>query len=291
LKALITGITGFAGTHLAEHLLADRDDVLGVAWRIEQPASEMVRAEVAELAPDVIYHLAAISVPAQCGAAQPTPAALAINVDGTRHVVELAAQLRHPPRVLVVSSSHVYGPSTSPDERVNETATPAPRGGYGQSKLAAERAALTAAATSGVEVVIARAFNHTGPRQLPPLLVPEWCEQIARGQLPLAVKNETAWLDLSDVRDVVRAYRLLAEHGRAGEVYNVGSGEPRRSGDIARQLLDIAGARPEIVAAHNREEFNAIADIRKLQLETQWEPQIPLATTLRDAWNFWAKSA
>lgn len=319
MKALITGITGFVGGFLAEHLLAVGDEVLGCAtaggWPREHPErrspppsvrgriavlpwdlgdprglSEQARTQIAEFAPTCIYHLAAISVPGFCGADEPTAKALAVNVEGTSRVLELAASLTPHPRVLFTSTSHVYAPS-KPCSRLCETAPLGPRRGYGKTKLAAEGRVAAACREGRLDCVIARAFQHTGPRQEPEMMLPEWCQQlVADDSGPVRVRSLHTWIDLTDVRDVVRAYRLLVERGEPGGVYNVGSGLPRRTGDIFQRLIDLAGssrAASELSAVG--EKWDPIADIGLLTGKTGWRPEIPLEKTLADTLEYWRR--
>lgn len=311
MKALITGITGFAGGFLAEHLLARGDDVLGCSrsgkwpgWagaevrRIEVltcdfgdagGVDERARRRIAGFAPDCIYHLAALSVPVDCGTIDPTPRAIEVNVNGTGRLLELAAELTRRPRVLLISTSHVYGGATKERHIFDESTPPAPRRAYGKTKWAAEQLATRAQQEQGLEVLIARSFQHTGPRQEPRLMLPEWVAQFVRkGNDPVRVKHLDTWIDVSDVRDVVRAYRLLADHGERGGTYNVGSGVPRRTGDILNMLATQAGPEREIIELQpGLEHWDPIADIRRLQAATGWRPEIDLEKTVRDTLEYW----
>ncbi len=122
-------------------------------------------------------------------------------------------------------------------------------------------------------------------------MLADWCVQLVRGSSSLSIQNDNTWLDLSDVRDVVRAYRLLAVMGENGEVYNVGSGAVVRTGDIARRLVEHASPACEIESQSHDERHNPIADIGKLQALTGWRPEIPLAQTIADTWQFWVERA
>lgn len=314
MNAFITGIAGFAGVHLAEHLLTHGDVVSGsslsgawsagpevpdpirqqvpqVAWDISAPTTAAVERAVAELAPQVIYHLAAISKAEDCGREEPTPLATAVNIEGTRRVLELAARLPSRPRVVVLSSSYVYGPAHEPHQFVSETTPPQPIGGYAQSKLASEAIAQTLVAQGVVDAVIVRAFQHAGPRQEPRFMLAEWCAQFAdRQRAPIKVRSWNSYIDLSDVRDVVRAYRLLAVHGKAGEIYNVGSGRGERSGAIFAELR--AQFDPQRAYETDRQappRFTPVADIAKIGAATGWKPEISLAETMRDTYAWFAR--
>ena len=309
-RALITGATGFVGSFLAEHLLACGDEPLGVsasgrwpdellgdrtfgatarrvplvAWDVaESPSAETLRA-FEEFAPTVIYHLAALSVPKECGDVEPTERALAVNVGGTRAVVELAARLPSRPRLLFVSTGHVYGGSGA----VDESAPLEPRGPYGRTKVLAEAELLREIAAGRADGVIARAFKHAGPRQGPQMMLSEWCSQFARpSREPVLVQTFDSYLDLCDVRDVVRAYRLLVERAPSGGIFNVGGGRSVRCGDLFLALRDMADPERPYRETKPGLKREPIADIGKLAALTGWRPEIPVATTLRDTLDWW----
>ena len=163
-----------------------------------------------------------------------------------------------------------------------------PTTAYGKTKLAAEEEARRAVGR-GVDVVIARAFQHTGPRQNLPMMLPEWARQVAAsGEAPIEVQTCDASIDLSDVRNVVRAYRLLLEKGITGESYNIGSGIPRRTSDVLRLLLEAAGMSGRAVSERNPgRKFDPIADTCQLRGLTGWQPEIALETTIADTLAWW----
>jgi len=308
-RALITGISGFVGGFLAGHLTDCGDEVVGcsptggweggkpeglgdrvalLAWDLARPEGppEATLRHIDRFGPQAIYHLAGLSVPEDCGTAEPTPQAVAINVDGTRRVLELAANLRSTPRVLFVSSAHVYAPVSRQASRVDENAPLRPRSAYGKTKLAAEQAVLRAVA-AGADAIVVRAFQHTGPRQNPRMMLPQWARQFAAGCDPVEVFTRDAYVDLTDVRDVVRAYRLLVEQGGRGEVYNVGSGRCRRCGAILETLHRMADPGRSIVATSPGVKQEPIADITKLTGLTGWRPMVPLEQTVADTLAYW----
>ncbi len=312
-RALITGLPGFVGGFLAEHLLDCGDDVLGCspdgAWELSSPEELRDRVEllawdlgneagiptkqrqmIENFRPDGIFHLAGLSVPGDCGQDDIAPQARAINVDGTRRVMELAAELPSRPRVLFVSSSHVYAPVTAEMSVVDESAPLGPRHGYGLSKLAAEAEVRRAIDQLGCDAVVARSFQHTGPRQNPRMMLPQWARQFAvDGSDPVEVHTRDAIIDLTDVRDVVRAYRLLIERGQRGEVYNVGSGMATRSGDVLDALRNLADPQRPIIELHPGRKQDPIANIDRLVQRTGWQPTVPIETTIADTLSWWRK--
>jgi GDP-4-dehydro-6-deoxy-D-mannose reductase len=310
-RALITGVTGFAGGFLATHLLDCGDAVLGcshdgawlagsdpaVADRVELFAWDLARSDgpdgearrrIERFRPDVIYHLAALSVQEDCGHDEPTAEAVAVNVEGTRRVLELAASLRRPVRVLFTSSNTVYAPVEPGSARVAEDAPLGPRSAYGKTKLAAEELVRRAAGGQGCEAVIARSFQHTGPHQDYRMMLPSWARQFAAGgRGPVEVYTLDARMDLTDVRDVVRAYRLLAERGRPGEAYNVGRGVEITSGRVFEILHKLADPERPYVQTQPGLRQNPIADNARLVASTGWKAEIPLDKTVADTFCWW----
>lgn len=314
MRALITGITGFAGSHLAEHLVAAGDEVLGIAharawpddvpqtirhgvplvpWDLGDPdgLSEASRRRIEQFAPQAVYHLAALSIPALCGKSRPTERAWAVNVEGTARILELARRIEPRPRLLLVSSNKVYAPPTRGPAIVSEDDPCDPRNGYGQTKLAAEKLVLQAA-DGQIEAVVARSFQHAGPRQDASLMLSEWAWQFAAcPQGPVRIRTRRARLDLSDVRDVVRAYRLLMLQGASGAVYNVGSGIARFSGEVFDLLHRLADPNRPVVEQDPRAIEEPIANISRLEQATGWQPEIPLDQTVADTWRYWQAQA
>jgi GDP-4-dehydro-6-deoxy-D-mannose reductase len=302
-RALITGITGFVGQYLAEHLVDCGDQVIGSAyrdtwcrdfaekarrsvsvceWNLAEPVPAALREQAQRLAVDCIFHLAAISVPGECGDSRPSPAATAANVGGTRAVLALARSLHPHPRVLVVSSAHVYAPVSPDRPRVTEDAPVGPTGAYGVTKLQAERLCWEAV-DNGLEVIVARAFQHAGPRQAPKFMLPEWAVQFVRSDNePIRVVTLDSYNDLSDVRDIVRAYRLLLDCPHTRGVYNVGSGRNIRSGDVFERLVQLTGRQTGVVEQHPGRRQHPIADCTRIMADTAWSPVIPLDQTLID---------
>ncbi|MEO8605249.1 MAG: GDP-mannose 4,6-dehydratase [bacterium] len=305
MRALITGIDGFAGRHLATRLRARGDVVHGVVRRAERRAAvvdlgiddamlyvadvlnaDAVAAAVAAARPEVSFHLAARAfVP---GAATDPAAALQVNALGTLHV--LAAVQRHAAgsRVVVVSSADAYGaPAVLP---VTEDCPLQPLNAYGASKAAAEVVAAQWA-RGGFDVVRARPFNHTGPGQRADFVCPDFARQlvaIARGTRPprLTAGDVTPVRDFTDVRDVVDAYIAIAEHGASGAVYNVCSGVGRSIRSILDDLIAVVGVPVEVVVAADRlrpsEVPVLIGSAAALHAATGWTPHIPWEQTLAD---------
>ncbi len=287
-RAVITGGKGFVGAHLRRHLeahgdsvvLLDRDDVDVVDL-------DAITEQFERHRPEVVYHLAALS---HVGESWDDPDAVRrVNVGGTESVLH-AAERTGARTVLVVGSSEEYGTVAADEMPIAETRAARPTSPYGASKAEATALAAALAATSTVRIVIARPFNHTGAGQSPKFLIPALAQRIAEaerdGRDSIPVGNLDAIRDISDVRDVARAYRLLAAHGATGEIYNVCSGRGVAVREIVELLAGESGHAialridPDLVRAVDIPVF--VGDHTKLTDATGWRPEIPLTTTLRD---------
>jgi GDP-4-dehydro-6-deoxy-D-mannose reductase len=289
MKVLVTGAAGFVGRHLTAHLEACGDDVVGVD-RSDGPDlldAEGLARRVAGEAPEAIYHLGGWS---DVGASWDAPLdAFRTNAEGTLNVLA-AARAAGVGRVLVISSADVYGPV--PPERlpITEAHPLCPITPYAASKVAADYLAVQAFRGYGQAVLRARAFNHLGPGQTTRFVAPALAERIARnerdGGEEVPVGNLTPRRDVTDVRDVVRAYRLLVEHGEAGEVYNVCSGRDLAIAELAERLVAMAARPMRLVpdpALQRPVETPVLrGDASRLRAATGWHPEVPLERTLAD---------
>jgi GDP-4-dehydro-6-deoxy-D-mannose reductase len=306
---LVTGAGGFAGSHLLELLAGD--DVAIVAWHrpggapraagpsVRWEAVDLldrgaVREAIARTRPSAVYHCAAA---AHVGRAwDSTESTLAVNVLGTHHLCDALRREDLRVQFLIPSSAMIYRPSS---DSITEDDPLVPPNPYGLSKLAQELLALRSI-PDGIDVRVARAFNHIGPRQDPFFAAPGFARRIAdieRGRWApeISVGNLDAQRDLTDVRDTVRAYRLILERGVAGRPYNVCSG---RAVTI-RHLLDLLIARArcpvtvKVDPARYRPNDNPIllGDPSRLREELGWTPEIPLERTVDDLLEYWRGKA
>ena len=302
MKVLVAGITGFIGSHVAELVLRSGDEVIGLShgdwhddapqelrdsvellqWDITQPAPAEIVAKTTGYAPDVMFHFAGISIPALCGKDDPSDEAIAVNVMGTRHVLNLFESWKHPARFVFASTCHVYAPVDGYDPFVDELAPIDPISAYGKTKLQSETEILRRVRDSGLNACIVRGFHHIGPRQPSGLMLTDWLGQLEDpGLRELKVRSTNSHLDLVDVRDAAVAYRLVAMQGVAGKVYNLGSGKISRSGDILQVILSNLHREIEVVTAAADERWNAIARIGRLS-SLGWNPQTRCEQTVRD---------
>ncbi|WP_298212015.1 GDP-mannose 4,6-dehydratase [Ferrimicrobium sp.] len=238
MRALITGSRGFVGGWLCHYLSDQGDEVIELREGLNLCDREALEEALGGIEIDVCYHLAALS---HVGASWSNPQLYFVNnVVGTANLVAVLARLPQLPRLLHVSSSEVYGRVNGDDLPIEESQPLRPVSPYAASKASAEFASMQAWYGYGLPTVVARPFNHTGPGQSVDYLVPalgaRMVEAKARGRSSLRVGNVDARRDFMDVRDVVRAYRLLAVHGVPGDAYNVCSGESVSVREIVGEL-------------------------------------------------------
>jgi len=289
MKALITGGSGFVGRYLASACSTEGDAVVSTdrsgADALDITDRDAVHAAFARHRPEVVYHLAALS---HVGESWNDPTlVLRVNVEGTANVLD-AARAAAVNRVIVVGSAEEYGRVEEQDLPLREDSPLRPSTPYGVSKIAASFLALQAHLAYGFDVVRVRAFSHTGQGQSDRFLVPALAQRIAEAEREgldeIRVGSLDPVRDLSDVRDVVRAYRLVALHGHAGAVYNVCSGTGVSVREITEQLV-AAAHRPlriEVDQALVRpvEVPRLIGDAARLHADTGWSPDYSLAETL-----------
>ena len=291
MRAFLTGATGFVGGYLARHLEGCGDAVSGLAAGIDVRDGAQLEAALVAAAPDVVYHLAALT---HVGRSWEAPAeTFSVNALGTLALLEAARHLETPPAVVLVSSAEVYG---SGDGRpLRESSPLVPVSPYAASKVAAEFLGVQAAAGRGLRVVRARPFNHVGPGQSDAFVVAALARRIAEAELAgggvVRVGNLTPQRDVTDVRDVVRAYRLLAEHGVAGEVYNVCTGRTFAISELLDRLVGLARCPIEVTfdpeLARPVDVPVLLGDATQLARRTGWSPEIGLDETLADVLEHW----
>ena len=311
MKALITGISGFVGSHLAEYLLADGgwhvagtvygpyDNIQPIMSELELYPAELSRLPVVEFIldrsrPDVVFHLAAMAV---TGRSWQDPAAtLQANVGMQANVLQAIVNLKLHCRILVVGSSEEYGVVSPEALPVPEETAFRPVNPYAVSKIAQDMLGLQYYLSHRLDTVRVRPFNHIGPRQGLGFVVPDFACQVAGievgTQAPiLRVGNLDAERDFTDVRDVVRAYGLLALRGDSGEVYNVGSGQAHAIREVLRHLVTRSAVpirvEPDPERMRPSDIPRMVCNYAKLRARTGWEPSIPLERSLADVLDYW----
>jgi len=314
MRVLITGITGFAGSHLADYILDNHPEaeVYGlVRWRsrmeniqhildqihlLEADLKEMVslKKALAEIEPDRIFHLAAQSfVPTSWRCPGET---FAINSIGQVNLFEAVLDLGLTPRIQIACSSEEYG-LVHPDEvPMNESNPLRPLSPYAVSKVAQDFLGYQYFKSYGLHVVRTRGFNHTGPRRGEVFICSNFARQIVEIEKKqrdpvLFVGNLEAKRDFTDVRDTVRAYWLSLEKGEAGEVYNIGSGIAFTAQEILDKLLALTDAdvRVEVDPLRLRpsDVMILLSDSSKFRSISGWEPRIPFEQSLQDLLEYW----
>ena len=313
MRVLITGITGFVGSHLTEWLLArggielcgiehgpGRTDHLDhvqnavTIYDCDMRAPAAVHRVIAEARPDRIVHLAAQSfVPASWSAPADT---LATNVLGQVHLLEAVRACGLAPRILIAGSSEEYGLVREDELPIKETNPLRPLSPYAVSKVAQDLLGFQYAQSYGMPIVRTRAFNHTGPRRGSVFASSNFAMQIAlieAGQQEpvIQVGNLEARRDFTDVRDIVRGYWLALEQGEPGEVYNLCSGRAVAIRDVLQLLLQLTSAAVTVQVDPRRLRPSDVpvlcGDGSKFQRLTGWRPEIPLRQTLEDLLNYW----
>lgn len=304
---VVTGATGFAGSHLLARLSAGDHRLIGwhrpstpvparrgVEWQpVDLLDAHAVDRAVRAAPPASVIHLAGASHVGESW--QASADHLAIHVRGTHHLLNALGQFAPAARTLVVSSGMVYRAQASP---IDEGAPLGPVSPYALSKLAEEQLALHVAATDGLAVIVARPFNHIGPGQSPSFAASSFARQIARieaGLAPpiLSVGNLDAERDLTDVRDVVAAYQALVDRGTSGAVYNVCRGTVARMSDVLDRLTAMARVTVTRATDPARLRPNDLPTLcgnpGRLMRETGWSPTIPLDETLGDLLEDWRR--
>ena len=284
MRVLVTGAGGFVGRWLVEHLKAEGDHVVAADHGdVDVTDAATTAGLFAAVRPEACYHLAGISFAPD--ARRDPAAAFRTNVIGTVHVLE-AARLESPGcAVLVPGSAEVYGAPRRSDLPLTEDVAPAPQHPYAGTKLAQEAVVRSYAAAYGVRALITRSFNHTGPGQRTDFVVPSLVRQVAM-EGTVRVGNIDVSRDFTDVRDVVRAYRLLVLSGEPGVPYNVCSGRAVSIRSIIGLLGEIAGRDVETIVETGRVRPNEPPEVRgssdRLSVATGWKPEIALRQTLAD---------
>lgn len=300
MRALVTGATGFVGTHLAAALRDDGHEVFVAGGPSDAQAFPLdindiatIRAALDLARPEVVFHLAAQTfVPDSLAAPMST---YVPNIRGTALVAQAVRERAQgssnaAPRLILASSAEVYGAQPAERFPLDESAPLLPANPYAASKAAAELLLLAEHRAFGLDVVVARTFNTIGPGQSERFVVANFALQLARiaaGAPPqLAVGNLDARRDFLDVRDVVRAFVALAESGRSGEIYNVCSGTARPIRDVLRELIIIAHVPVEVRDDPQRMRPSDVplfvGSAAKLRAATGWEPRIAFRASIKD---------
>ncbi len=313
MKALITGITGFAGSHLSEYLLSLDHEVHGlIRCRSRMEHIEHIKHKlklhtgdlrdansmqelINEVQPDLIFHLAAQSfVPMSWNAPAET---LETNITGTVNLFEAVRKSKCNPKIQVAGSSEEYG-MVFPDEvPIKETNPLRPLSPYGVSKVAQDKLCYQYNKSYNMGIIVTRAFNHTGPRRGEVFATSNFAKQIVEiekgyREEVIDVGNLEAQRDFSDVRDIVRGYYLAATKGQPGDVYNISSGEAMTIGNMLNTLLDFSEIKNIVIKPDPKRMRPSdvpilLGDCTKFKKQTGWKPQVPFEDTMRELLEYW----
>ncbi len=313
MKVLITGITGFVGSHLADYLLAKPEvEVYGIyrwrsdtknvdrikdklkLWECDMKDASSVMRIISEVLPDKIFHLAAQSfVPTSWHAPAET---LTTNIIGELNIFESVRRTGINPWIQIAGSSEEYGLVYENELPIKEANPLRPLSPYGVSKVGQDLLAYQYYMSYKLNVVRTRGFNHTGPRRGEVFVCSDFARQIARiekGLQPplMRVGNLEAERDFTDVRDMVKAYWMSLEKCRPGEVYNICSGRSYKIRKVLDMLLGISEKKIEVKMDEKKLRPSDVSvllgDSSKFRKETGWEPEISFEKTLKDILNYW----
>lgn len=306
-RVLIFGVNGFVGGWLTREFAEHGYEVVGSDLG-EAAAHEglpgyfpgdlldagRVAAIVRDAHPDIVINLAAIS---SVGQSWKVPAlTMQVNVVGTINILEAARTIEDSPKVLLVGSSEEYAPSDKPLKETDQLDATNP---YGISKVTQERVAELYGERYDLRIYRTRSFNHTGPGQSTKFVIPSWCKQVAdieKSGKPgvIHVGNLDVVRDFSDVRDVVRAYRMILESDYAGEVFNVGSGRAVSLRKLLAAVVVQSSQHVDVVVDENRirptDTPFICGDVNHIATQLDWEPSFPIERTIADLTTFYAES-
>jgi GDP-4-dehydro-6-deoxy-D-mannose reductase len=302
MHVLVTGASGFAGKYVVRELLAHGHRVSGLDAHVDQwhpdvpirmvDVTDALQLEttIAELKPEGCIHLAGMAfVPRAWEAPE---LAVKVNVGGVIHLMEAFRKHKPDARIVVVSSSEVYG-RRNREGTIDEDCALEPSNLYGVTKAAADQGARAYATHYGMQVCTARPQNHIGVGQSDQFVVSSFASQLAdfaqgRTSGDMRVGNLDSERDFTDAHDVARAYRLLMESGEAGEAYNIASGRNVKIQVILESFCVIAGVSPSIridKALFRPTDRPALLNVQKIQASTGWQPTVPLEQSLKDIYR------
>ncbi|MHB8263183.1 MAG: GDP-mannose 4,6-dehydratase [Acidimicrobiales bacterium] len=288
MRVLVTGAGGFVGGWLVPYLASQGDEVCPMDRSVDVRSHSLVCDAIAGYGPDAIYHLAGF---ANVGLSWDQPqTALEVNAIGALNVLEAARRCARMPKVLLLSSAEIYGEVSEEDLPLVESSPARPMTPYAVSKVAVEYLGLQAYLAHGLPVVTVRPFNHVGPGQPLSFFVPAMAQRIIdaakAGNATLPAGNLSSRRDFTDVRDVVRAYRMLIEKGEPGETYNVCTGQDVPMTFVAKMMAELTGSKVAVVQDPSLIRPADIPVLRgdpgKLKSITGWSPSYSLRDTLKD---------
>ncbi len=313
-KILVTGASGFAGSHLIDHLIdSNTQNISGTYYsdkgienlkkvkdkinlfKVDLTDENQTKDLIDKIKPDEIYHLAAF---ASAAGSFSSPAKTVINnISSQLNLLEsLKENNLTSTKVLIISSAEVYGDVKTKDLPINEDTKFNPTNPYAVSKLTQDFLGRQYFLADNLKIIVARPFNHIGPRQSPDFVASSFAKKIVeiekgKREPTFPVGNLEAKRDFTDVRDTVRAYVLLMEKGKIGEAYNIGSGVSYKISDILDKMLSLSNIKVNIESDKTLfrpiDNPDLVCDYAKLKNLTGWEPKIKIENTLKDTLDYW----
>lgn len=314
MKVLITGLTGFAGSYLAEYLVAKKEHEVSGTYLFDDSLANVVTIKdkidliktdlskeknvfklIKDTSPSLIFHLAALTVPGKSFSI-PTETLLN-NISLQIHLLEAVRQQGLlDTKILVVSSADIYGLVDSKDLPIDEETKLMPTSPYAVSKITQDFLGLTYFLSYNLKIIRVRPFNHIGPRQSPQFVVSSFAKQIAeiekgKREPILKVGNLEAKRDFTNVKDMVRAYVTVMEKGKIGSVYNIGSGTSYKISDILNKLVSMCSSKIKIEKSKTlfrpTDNPELLCNASKFTKLTGWKPKISIDKTLKDTLDYW----
>ncbi len=308
-KAYITGISGFAGSFLAE-LLLQKGYLVGGTYisdniqnldairkdlsldRVNLLEPEQIKKSLHKFSPDIVFHLAALTSPAE--SFKSPDKVFTNNITAQINLLESVRKSDISPRILITSSAEVYGLISEKDLPISEKTELRPGSPYAVSKIAQDYLGFQYFLSYGMDIVRIRPFNHIGPRQTEQFVVASFAKQIAeiekKREGKIMVGNLEAKRDFTDVRDMVKAYEVVANAGIPGEVYNVGSGKSHKISEVLNTLLGFSSRQIDVEVDPSKLRPSDVPDIRSDNHRVEglgWKPEIGLEKTLKDTLDYW----
>lgn len=313
-KVLITGITGFAGSYLAEHLLSTKKYDISGTYLFEESLNNvgdikdklnLIKADlsseksvfkiVKDVSPSIIFNLAALTSPAD--SFKNPVITLTNNISLEVNLLEAVRKCNLlDTKILIISSADIYGLVKREDLPIDEETSLNPTSPYSVSKIAQDFLGLTYFLSYKLKIVRVRPFNHIGPRQSPHFVVSSFAKQIAeiekgKGEPILHVGNLEAKRDFTSVKDMVRAYSAAVEKGENGGAYNIGSGISYKISDILSKLVSMSSSKIKIEKDESlfrpSDSLDLVCDASKFIKLTGWKPRYSIEATLKDTLDYW----
>lgn len=306
-KALVIGAAGFVGDYLIRELHNNRMDAYAtklphenfegesaIVYDLDILDKDAVVDILYEIQPDYIFHLAAQS---SVGVAWKNPQlTVDVNIKGSINVMDAVRDLFYKPRILLIGSGEEYGHIRPEETPIREDNALRPGNIYAVTKVCQNMVGSIYSRAYDMDLMMVRAFNHIGPGQASLFVVSDFCRQVAEiekgiREPVIMVGNLAAKRDFTDVRDVVKAYVKLIQKGKAGETYNVGSGNAQEIRQILEKVIDMSDQEIEVKTDPNKIRPVDVpiieADITKLNRLTGWKPEISVEQTIRETLDYW----